>query len=422
MSFWLSLGLIVPVLLILAPELIRLRRGRVIGAHEALAWTGFWVTLALAFNVAVYFIYERHWFGMGLEPGNALDGRTAALQFFTGYIVQKSLSVDNIFVIAMIFAHFRFSLEQQQHLLSRALIGVIALRGFAIMGGAALIDAVSWTAYVFGVLIIFTALRMLAQRSGVLRPENDPIVRLCARRWPLSPHFDGERLLSVSEGRRVATPLLPALIMIGMANLVFAIDAVPAILAVTGEPFIVFAAILFALLGLHSLYFLLASIMHRLHYMKLALATVLAFMGVKMLLANHYPLPTELSLTVIVTILGAGALASALLAPPPGGKLVSPFAAELEQFVTLTLRSARRIAVLVTGSTVMLVGVIMVVTPGPALLVIPAGLAILATEFLWARRLLMRFKQEAGSLSGALLDFIRRCRDRLRGGGRSGDA
>lgn len=412
MSFWLSLGLLAVVLLILAPELVRLRRGGVIGTYEALAWTTFWLTLALAFNVAVYFIYEQHWFGMGLEPGAELDGRTAALQFFTGYVVQKSLSVDNVFVIAMIFAHFQFSLEQQQHLLSRALIGVIVLRCLAIMGGAALIDAVSWTAYVFGVLLIFTALRMLAQRSGQLRPEEDPLVRLCARRWPLTSDFDGERLLTERDGRRMATPLLPALILIGVANLVFAIDAVPAILAVTGEPFIVLAAVVFALLGLHSLYFLLASIMHRLHYMKLALVAVLAFMGVKMLLANHHPLPTELSLGVIVILLGAGVLASVLLAPPPGGKLVSPFAAELEQFVTLTIRSARRIAILVTGSTVMLVGVIMIVTPGPALLVIPAGLAILATEFLWARRLLMRFRKEASSLSSSVLDFIRRRRDR----------
>jgi tellurite resistance protein TerC len=416
MSFWLSLGLLAVVLLILVPELLRLRRGSVIGTYEALAWTGFWVTLALAFNVAVYFIYERHWFGLGLEPDGVLDGRTAALQFFTGYIVQKSLSVDNVFVIAMIFAHFRFTLEQQQHLLSRALIGVVVLRGLAILGGAALIDAVSWTAYVFGVLLIFTALRMLAQRGGELRPEDDPLVRLCARRWPLTPRFDGERLLTEQDGRRMATPLLPALLLIGLANLVFALDAVPAILAVTGEPFIVLAAVLFALLGLHSLYFLLASIMHRLHYMKLALVAVLAFVGVKMLLANHHPLPTGLSLAVIATMVGAGVLASVLLPPPPGGKLVSPFAAELEQFVTLTIRSARRIAILVTGSTVMLVGVIMIVTPGPALLVIPAGLAILATEFIWARRLLMRFRQEASSLSSSVRDFIRR-RRRGRDGG-----
>lgn len=419
MSLWLSLGVLALALLILLPELLMLRRRQLTGTWEALAWTAFWIVLALAFDVAVYFAYEQHWFGLGLEyengpgPGGALDGRTASLQFFTAYIVQKSLSIDNVFVIAMIFAHFRVPLDQQQRLLTWALLGTIVLRGGAIAGGVVLIDAAPWTAYIFGVLLIFSALRMLAQRRG--DPGADPVVRLLARRWPPAD-FEGRRFFVRREGRRAATPLLPALVLIGIANVVFAIDAVPAMLAITTEPLIVIAAMLFALLGLHSLYFLLASMMARLHYLKLALAGVFFFVGVKMLLANHHPLPTELSLALVAILLLAGALASASLPPPPGGRLASPFADELDQFVTLTLTSARRVVVLVTGSTVVLVGVLMIVTPGPALLVIPAGLAILATEFLWARLLLNRFKKEARSLSQSALRLLRRCFRRDDGG------
>ena len=200
MTVWLSFGLIALALVVLVPQLFLLRRGRPIGAYEALAWTAFWVALALAFNVAVYFAYEQHWLGLGTDPESALDGRTAALQFFTGYIVQKSLSVDNVFVIAMIFAHFRIPLDQQQRLLVWGLIGAVALRGLVVAGGAVLIDALSWTAYVFGVLLIFTALRMLAQRRGELRAEDDPLVRLLALRWPLAPDFDGDRFVTARDG------------------------------------------------------------------------------------------------------------------------------------------------------------------------------------------------------------------------------
>ncbi|MDR2877641.1 MAG: tellurium resistance protein TerC, partial [Chromatiales bacterium] len=187
MSLWLSFGVLALGLLILLPELILLRRRQLTGTWEALAWTSFWIVLALAFNVAIYFAYEQHWFSLGLDLddgpglGHALDGRTASLQFFTAYIVQKSLSIDNVFVIAMIFAHFHVPLDQQQRLLTWVLLGTIVLRGAAIAGGVMLINIAPWMSYVFGVLLIFSALRVLAQRSG--NPGADPVVRLLTRRW-----------------------------------------------------------------------------------------------------------------------------------------------------------------------------------------------------------------------------------------------
>lgn len=413
MTFWLVLGLVALASLVLVPELLLLRRRRVIGPWEALAWTSFWIVLAITFGTWLYFAYEGAWFGLGAAADAEVpDGRAAAMQFFAAYLVQKSLSVDNIVVIAMILAYFRTPLEQQQRLLAWSLPVAIGMRGLAVAGGVLLIHAVPWTSYVFGVFLVFSALRMLVQRSGKLDAES-PLVRLMSQRWPLA-ESDGGRFLGMRNGRRAPTPLLAALLMIGFANIVFAVDAVPAILAITREPLIVLAAILFALLGLHSLYFLLASIMERLFYMRLALVGVFFYVGVKMLLVNHFEIPAQLTLVLVSTLLAAGAVASALLRPPPGGRLESPFADELEQFVTLTVKSARRIVVLVTGSTVLLVGILMIVMPGPAILVIPAGLAILATEFIWARRMLARFQQEVRVLSGKAWRLLDRIRGRKR--------
>lgn len=280
MTFWLVLGLLALASLVLVPELLLLRRRRVIGAWEALAWTAFWIVLAITFGAGLYFAYEYAWFGLGSEPGaEVADGRTAAMEFFAAWLVQKSLSIDNAFAIAMIFAHFRVPLDQQQRLLAWNLPVAIGMRGLAVAGGVLLIHAAPWTAYVLGVFLVFTALRMLVRRDGSLQTEG-PLLRAMTRRWPLAD-YQGGRFVVRHEGRRAATPLLAALLMIVLANLIFAVDAVPAILAITREPLIVLAAILFALLGLHSLYFLLASIMERLYYMKLALVGVFVYVGVK---------------------------------------------------------------------------------------------------------------------------------------------
>jgi tellurite resistance protein TerC len=399
------LGFVALILVLASIEFGRLNRVTVTGRHEAMAWTLFWISLSLAFTVAIYFIYQRHWLGLGLAPGHELDGRTAALQFLTGYLVQKALSIDNIFVIALIFSHFRMPLEYHNSVLVPGIIVSILLRGAMITIGVLLIRHLPWTTYVFGVLLIFTALRTLAQR-GTFQVSDGLLSRLVRRRYPASVYFSGRRFVAEADGVRAATPLLHALVMITSAGLVFAIDSVPAIMAVTQEPFIVFSSILFAMLGLHSLYFLLASIIGRLQYLKFALVCVLVFVGVKMLLVRYLPIPTETTLSFVSLALAAGVVASLFFRPPPDA-LVSPIARELDQFIALTLTSARRIVILVTGSTVVLVGIAMIVTPGPAILVIPLGLAILGTEFVWARRLLKRFRTEAKNLSGTALSILR---------------
>lgn len=408
MTLWLWAGFVAVIGAILAFDLaIVHRKNRPVGFYEALAWTGFWVMLALGFNAGVYYLYEHHVLGIGLATGHELDGQDAALQFFTGYLIEKSLSVGNVFAIALIFGYFRLPLDYQYRVLFWGVSGAVLLRGVMIAGGVTLVAYVEWAIYVFGGLLIVSAARRLMRRDEV-RPESSPLVRLCRRFYPLSPQLDGDRFFTRMDGRRAATPLLPALLMVVSADVMFALDSIPAIIAVTRDPFLIFTANIFAILGLRSLYFVLAGMLGRVRFLKLSLVFLLGFVGVKMLLAQYYPVSVEAALLVIAAILAVGLALSLIVRPRPGAVPVSPLAEDLGDLLVLTAKGARRIIVLVVGSTVLLLGLVMVVTPGPALLVIPAGLAILATEFIWARRLLHRLKQEAGNLKDNAKSFFGR--------------
>ena len=400
MSLWLWCGFIAFIVLVLILDLGFLnRKARIVSIYEALAWTALWVSLALAFNVGVYFIYENHWLGMGLAAGHELGGKQAALQFFTGYLIEKSLSIDNIFVIALIFAYFQVPLQYQYRVLFWGVFGAIALRGVMIMFGLALINTFAWITYVFGAFLIFTAIKMLIQRHDNLQPDKNPLIKLIKRLYPVSDRYDNEKFFTRIDGRRAATPLLLAMLLIETADVIFAVDSIPAIIAITRDPFLVFTSNIFAVLGLRALYFALASVMDKLRYLKTSLVFLLAFIGVKMLLAHYYPIPTTVSLAVIIGILTVGILASLIGGKHDTAALASPLADELERLFMLSVKGARRIVILITGITVLLVGIVMIVLPGPAIVVIPIGLAILATEFVWAKRLLYRFKDQANEFT-----------------------
>jgi len=401
MSLWLWFGFVAFIILVLILDLgVLNRKARVISLYEALAWTALWVSLALAFSVGVYFIYEYHWLGMGLSAiGNHLDGKQAALQFITGYLIEKSLSIDNIFVIALIFAYFRVPLQYQYRVLIWGIFGAIILRGMMIIFGLALINTFAWITYVFGAFLIFTAIKMLIQRHDNLQPDKNPLIKLFTRLFPVSDHYDDDKFFTRINERRAVTPLLLAMLLIETADIIFAVDSIPAIIAITRDPFLVFTSNIFAILGLRSLYFALAGVMDKLRYLKTSLVFLLAFVGVKMLLVHYYPIPTTVSLAVIIGILTVGIMASLIGGKHDTAALTSPLADELERLVILTVKGARRIVILITGITVLLVGIVMIVTPGPAIIVIPVGLAILATEFIWAKRLLQRFKDQASGFT-----------------------
>jgi tellurite resistance protein TerC len=386
-------GFIAVILVLLAVDLgVFHRRSHVVRASEAAVWTTVWVVCALLFNVAVFYLYEHHVFGIGREIGHELTGEQAALQFFTGYVIEKSLSLDNIFVIAVIFAYFGVPPQFQHRVLFYGILGALIMRGAMIAVGTVLIQQFSWVTYVFGGLLILTAVKMLIARPENVNPDRNPLVRLARRLYPVSPAPDGQRFFTRVDGRRAITPLLLVLLVVESTDVLFAVDSIPAIFAVTQDPFIVFTSNVFAILGLRALYFVLAGVMDRFRYLKMSLVFLLAYVGVKMLLAHHYPIPTLVSLAIIGGILGVGVLASVLAGQRDQAAIPAPALVEAPESREVTWRQLRRVLVVLTGAVVTLVGLAMVVLPGPAIIVIPAGLAILGTELLWARKLLARVR------------------------------
>jgi len=308
---WLWGGFLLLIVAFLAFDLgVFHRTPHAITVRDALGWTAVWIALALAFNVVVYFMYEHHWMGIGSTIGHELSGRQAALQFLTGYVVEKSLSLDNIFVIALIFGYFHVPLPFQHRVLFWGILGALVLRGAMILAGAALLDRFDWMVYVFGGFLIVTAVKLLVSRHENLEPERNPLIRLARRVFPVTDRIEGPGFFVHQGGRRAATPLFLVLLLVESTDVVFAVDSIPAIFAITRDPFLVFTSNVFAILGLRSLYFALAGLLHRFRYLKSGLVFVLAFVGVKMLLSHHHPIPTPVSLAVIGGILGVGLIAS----------------------------------------------------------------------------------------------------------------
>ena len=403
MTIWLWVGFVLLVMALLALDLgVFHRKTHAVSISEAAVWTTVWVILSLLFNAALYWMYEHNLLGIGRGVGEQLSGGQAALQFFTGYVIEKSLSLDNIFVIALIFAYFRIPSALQHRVLFWGILGAMLMRGGMIAAGTALIHRFEWVTYVFGGLLILTAVKLLVARHDNLEPERNLLVRLTRRFYPVSTELDGQKFFTRLNGRRAITPLLLVLLVVESSDLLFAVDSIPAIFAVTRDPFIVFTSNIFAILGLRSLYFVLAGVLDKFRYLKTSLVFLLAFVGVKMLLAHHYEIPTLVSLGIISGILTVGVLASIVAGHRDSAALVSPLAEELEDLAQYSWKQARRIIVLLLGASVLVVGIAMVVLPGPAVVVIPAGLAILGTEFLWARKLVHQMKKTGTDLTKGL--------------------
>jgi len=270
------------------------RKDHVVGPKEALGWSVLWVSLALAFGGWV-------WFRHGGEVG---------LQYLTGYVIEKSLSVDNIFVFVVIFGALGIPPIYQHRVLFWGILSALLMRGAMIAAGAALLSRFHWIIYVFGGFLILTGVKLVVQRNAAHDPSDSWAMRLIRRIVPSSPHLDGQRFFTVARGRRLATPLFLALLLVELSDVLFALDSIPAIFAVTTDPFIVFTSNIFAILGLRSLFFLLAGMVDRFRYLKLGLAGVLVFVGAKMILVDVMHLPPVASLAIIAAILGASVLAS----------------------------------------------------------------------------------------------------------------
>jgi tellurite resistance protein TerC len=285
------------------------RESAELSVRQALFWTGVWVSVALSFTLVIYGLYEHRWFDFRAGPGVA-GGRDAVVLFVTGYLLEWSLSVDNIFVIALIFAYLQIPTHFQYRVLFWGIVGAIVLRGVMIIAGAALLRQFDWMFYVFGAILLVSALRMLRDDDEARDFGSSFPARLIRRFMPVTEDLERARFFVRRGGRLHATPLFVALVMVELTDVVFAVDSIPAILAVTRDPFIVFTSNAFAILGLRSLYFAVAGLMAMFRYLKYSLVLILAFVGVKMLLVSHYHVPNLVSLGIIVGTLAGGVIAS----------------------------------------------------------------------------------------------------------------
>jgi tellurite resistance protein TerC len=278
-----------------------------ITVRDALIWTGVWITLAMAFN---FFIY--HYFG-----------KEQAIEFFTGYIIEKSLSVDNIFVIIMIFSYFHVPTAYQHKVLFWGILGALVMRVIFIFAGIELIHRFHWLIYLFGGFLIITGIRMAFAGDTKLEPEKNPVVKLIRRIFPVTASFEGDSFFVRKDAKLWATPLFVVVILIETTDLIFAVDSIPAILAITDNPFIVYTSNVFAILGLRSLYFALSGIEKYFHFLKYGLAAILVFVGSKMAMADYYKIPIEISLIIILFLLIIAIVASVLFPKKSGVENVS---------------------------------------------------------------------------------------------------
>ena len=275
------------------------RKGHAIQIREALAWSAMWIALSLLFNLGIYWWH----------------GSVPALEFLTGYLLEYSLSVDNIFVFLMLFTYFRVPFRHQHKVLFWGILGALIMRVLFIIMGVTLIQKFHWVIYLFGAFLIVTGIRMGLQRNKEIHPEKNPVLRLFRRLMPVTEDYEEGKFFVQRSGRYLATPLLVVVLVMETTDVLFAVDSIPAVLAITRDPFIVYTSNVFAILGLRSLYFALAGIMRLFHYLPYGLSAVLVFVGVKMLLADVYQMPIGMALGVVCGVLTLSVIAS-LIRPP----------------------------------------------------------------------------------------------------------
>lgn len=276
---------------------------------EALAWSALWISLAGVFNVLIYFYWD--W----MSPGSVYSNKEAAFIFLTGYVIEKSLSVDNIFVFLMIFTYFQVPSKYQHKILFWGILGALLMRALFIFAGVALITKFHWVIYLFGLLLIVTGIKMLTQKDKKLEPEKNLMIKAFRKWFCVSDEFSGSKFFIKINGKRFATLLFIVLLFIEITDVIFAVDSIPAILAITNNPFLVYTSNVFAILGLRALYFALSNIMTMFHYLHYGLSAILIFVGSKMMLTDVYKIQVEHSLLVVLAIL-IGSILFSKFKPP----------------------------------------------------------------------------------------------------------
>ncbi|WP_124980376.1 TerC family protein [Nonlabens xiamenensis] len=315
MIVWIAFVVVVCIFLALDLFVFN-RNAHVIDTKEASKYTALWVGIALLFTFGVYYIYDE---GLIANPDN-LGAWNAALKYLTGYLIELSLSIDNIFVIAVIFKSFGIPQKYQHRVLFWGIVGALVFRALMILFGVALISQVSWMTYVFGAFLLYTAFKMLTSHDEEFDPEQSAIYRYARKMFPVTDRLEGQKLFIVKMGKRIATPLFLALVVIELTDVLFALDSIPAILAITADPFLVFSSNILAIMGLRSMYFFLSNLLDKFQYIHYSLVAILAFVGIKMILVHHVHFPEWLSLGVIFLALTVGALFSHFYKATPADK------------------------------------------------------------------------------------------------------
>jgi tellurite resistance protein TerC len=270
------------------------RKSHTVGVKEALIWTGVWVTLSMLFNLFIYYYFDKQ----------------KAIEFFTGYLIEKSLSVDNIFVIIIIFSYFKVPTSYRHKVLFWGILGALVMRVIFILTGIELIHRFHWLIYIFGIFLVFTGIRMLSSGDIKLEPERNPLIKLARKIFPFTPSFEGDQFFVKRDNKIWATPLFMVMILIEATDLSFAVDSIPAILAISDDSFIIYTSNVFAILGLRSMYFALEGIEKYFQYLKYGLSAILVFIGIKMSITDIYKIPIDLSLILIAFILIIAMVAS----------------------------------------------------------------------------------------------------------------
>lgn len=301
--WWISFNLFVLAMLALDLGVFH-RKAHVVRMREALTWSGVWISLALLFNLGLYL----GWWG-GYAPAHRGE---VALQFLTGYLIEKSLSVDNVFVFALLFRYFRVQPEYQHRILFWGILGALMMRAMLIFAGVALMHRFEWIVYVFGAVLIFSGIKMWRTHDTKIEPEKNPVLKLVRRIFPVTSENHGQRFIVRHAGKWAVTPFFVVLVFVEWSDLVFALDSIPAILALTDDAFIVYTSNVFAILGLRALYFALAGILNRFHLLHYGLSAILIFVGIKMLIVDWVKIPIFVSLGVIAVILAVSVVLSLL--------------------------------------------------------------------------------------------------------------
>ena len=293
--FWVGFNVFVLAMLALDLGLVN-RRKHVLRLREALAWTGVWMALAATFALLLYF------FGHGIV-GSARPNSELSLEFITGYVIEQSLSVDNLFIFLLLFRYFNVPGELQHGVLFWGVIGALIMRAIFIVAGVALLDRFDWITYIFGAVLVYSGIRLLRQHGAKIQPESNPLLRGFRKLFRVTPDYEGGRFFVQRDGATYATPLALVLILLETTDIVFAVDSIPAVLSVTREPFIVYTSNVFAILGLRSLFFVIAGMMERFRFLHYGLSVILIIVGVKMFVSNYVEVPTGIALGTIAAVL-----------------------------------------------------------------------------------------------------------------------